>query len=196
MSYDPLRVKEREKQDGSPVGRGLVLRKLIEENNLKSGAELGVRSGELYYYLLAHCPELELLGVDLYEAQPDGVGEGHRKKTLGKPSDGFSFDFESYHNFIKELQEEYGDRAKFIRNWTTEAVKEVEDESLDFVFIDADHAYKSVVKDIEDWSPKVKKGGFITGHDHYISGVKRAVKEKFGNDYTVSQDNVWIYKNV
>jgi predicted O-methyltransferase YrrM len=34
---------------------------------------------------------------------------------------------------------------------------EFEDESVDFVFIDADHKYESVVKDIQSWLPKIKK---------------------------------------
>ena len=41
-----------------------------------------------------------------------------------------------------------------------------EDESLDFVYIDANHAYDWVVQDIELWYPKVKKGGILWGHDY------------------------------
>lgn len=39
------------------------------------------------------------------------------------------------------------------------------DNSLDLVFIDADHRYSNVKNDIEVWLPKVKKGGIICGHD-------------------------------
>ena len=39
------------------------------------------------------------------------------------------------------------------------------DESLDFVYIDANHAYDFVKQDIELWWPKVKKGGWLCGHD-------------------------------
>ena len=195
IKYDPFRVKERESKSGQPVGRSLVLESLIKNNNLKTGAELGVRSGENYYYLLAHCPDLELLGVDLFQIQSEGSGEGHRRKTFENAEYGFSYEFESYYKFIQELQEEFGSRAKFIRDWTTEAVKHVEDNSLDFVFIDADHSYKCVSRDIQDWRPKVKKGGYITGHDWYQSPVKRAVKDVLGaGSIETKQDNVWIYR--
>ena len=40
-----------------------------------------------------------------------------------------------------------------------------QDNSLDFVFIDACHDYEAVKKDIEAWYPKVKGGGIISGHD-------------------------------
>ena len=58
------------------------------------------------------------------------------------------------------------------------------DESIDFVFIDADHSYESVKKDIEAWLPKIRKNGIISGHDYgngNPSEVKQAVDEKFDN---------------
>ncbi len=58
------------------------------------------------------------------------------------------------------------------------ASKLYEDNSLDFVFIDANHNYEFVKKDIEAWLPKIKKGGYIGGHD-YGGGVKQAVDEIF-----------------
>ena len=53
--------------------------------------------------------------------------------------------------------------------------------SLDFVFIDADHSYESVAKDIDAWRSKVKQGGFLAGHDFCatFSGVVNAVTERF-----------------
>jgi hypothetical protein len=50
--------------------------------------------------------------------------------------------------------------------------------SLDFVFIDADHSYEGVRRDIEAWLPKVKPGGLLAGDDYCYpgcEGVKRAV---------------------
>lgn len=77
--------------------------------------------------------------------------------------------------------------------------------SVDFVFIDADHRYDSVRKDILSWFPKVRIGGIIAGHDYesnqydenYINedghgdrhhGVIKAVTDIFGNvehQYTI-----------
>lgn len=48
-------------------------------------------------------------------------------------------------------------------------------DSIDFVFIDSDHAYESVKKDIETWYDKVKPGGILGGHDFNNHDVRRAV---------------------
>lgn len=63
------------------------------------------------------------------------------------------------------------------------------DEYFDFIFIDADHSYENVIKDIKAWFPKVKSKGIISGHDYYnyyahndYPGVRQAVDEFFGAD--------------
>lgn len=47
------------------------------------------------------------------------------------------------------------------RMTTDEAVSLFEDASLDAVFIDADHSYGAVKKDIANWMPKVRNGAAI-----------------------------------
>jgi hypothetical protein len=65
-----------------------------------------------------------------------------------------------------------------IRLDSLEASKLYKDRSIDFIFIDASHDYQDVLNDITYWYPKVKKGGFIAGHDYTIfDGVKKAVDE-------------------
>lgn len=73
-----------------------------------------------------------------------------------------------------------------------------EDNSIDFVYIDASHEYEYVKKDIDIWSEKVKPGGIISGHDWGWEGVQSAVidfcKEK--NYYINNEfDSSWyVYK--
>jgi len=55
------------------------------------------------------------------------------------------------------------------------------DRFLDAVFIDGDHAYPSVIADIDAWLPKVRPGGILAGHDYTpeIPDVVRAVHDRF-----------------
>lgn len=72
------------------------------------------------------------------------------------------------------------------------------DQSIDLVYIDADHFYASVVADIRAWLPKVKPGGWIGGHDYnderWKPEVNRAVDEVLGKPDRVFKDCSWIKK--
>jgi len=58
------------------------------------------------------------------------------------------------------------DRGIMIRAKSGKASEIFQDESLDFVYIDANHAYDFVVDDIQFWYNKVKSGGYLWGHDY------------------------------
>lgn len=69
------------------------------------------------------------------------------------------------------------------------------DKKANMVFIDADHTYESLSKDICAWLPKIVHGGTISGHDYSNSflGVKRCVEEKF---YEFKTDGIIWYATV
>jgi hypothetical protein len=79
---------------------------------------------------------------------------------------------------------------------SVELSKVYEDESLDFVFIDANHEYAPVRADILAWLPKVKRDGVIAGHDYHGDwpGVQRAVEEIFGQDVFKVVGRSWVCK--
>lgn len=70
-----------------------------------------------------------------------------------------------------------------IRLPSVEAAGRYVDKSIDFVFIDADRSYESVMADIAAWYPKVKVGGVLAGSDHgpYWDEAMRAVNDNFGD---------------
>lgn len=81
-----------------------------------------------------------------------------------------------------------------IRLPSVEAAKTYKDNSLDFVFIDASHDFKSVLEDVHSWFPKVKKGGIIAGHDYRAPDVKKAVDLFFKNKKNIKlQEECWIH---
>ena len=78
------------------------------------------------------------------------------------------------------------------RMTTNEAAGLFKDESLDSVFIDADHSYEAVKMDIQNWMPKVCKGGILAGHDYTSAwpGVIKAVNEIFPEAQKI--ESCWV----
>ena len=116
------------------------------------GAEIGVDVGEYSRILCESNPELHLNCVDLWERRGGKLEEA--KQNLAPY------------------------RVKLMQKSSTEAVKEFDIGSLDFVYIDAAHDFDNVMRDIIEWGMRVKKGGIISGHDYANNrhcGVEDAV---------------------
>jgi cephalosporin hydroxylase len=65
---------------------------------------------------------------------------------------------------------------------------------FDLVYIDGMHTYDQVKKDIQNYLPFIKKGGFIAGHDYSSTwlGVIDAVNQTVGIPDAIFQDTSWI----
>jgi len=95
-----------------------------------------------------------------------------------------SLDYEDWkdNKVFVELMRNVGQyfNFRFVRFRSEQAVRLFDDKSIDMVFIDGDHMYESVKRDIELWLPKTKK--LISGHDYHnftwnCVGVTKAVDE-------------------
>ncbi len=92
--------------------------------------------------------------------------------------------------------------SKIYKATTDEAVEYFDTGVFDLLFIDADHSYESVKKDLDNWARTIRPGGTISGHDYgNHPGVSKAVNEKwsgvrvhdqhFGIDSGIAQGSVW-----
>tara|TARA_B110000503_G_scaffold97711_1_gene146568 strand:+ start:228 stop:788 length:561 start_codon:yes stop_codon:yes gene_type:complete len=180
------RIRDRG-NDGGDVYRWHTLERLVKENGWTAGAELGIHDGVNFKHLVNTCPNLSLIGVDLYEAQPDN--NGPEKWTPGE--NGHPWSHNSYYQAMLDFCNKKPN-AKIYKDYTTNVADIIPDGSLDFVFIDADHGYEGCLRDIKAWSPKVRKGGYIIGHDIHFPTVIQAVTEYFGeNSWKVEDDFIW-----
>ena len=124
---------------------------------------------------------MQIYAVDTWEGTPEDQVHIDLIRRIGGP-DGM------YNQFVSHMQAGgVGEMITPMRMTSEEASKKFEDESVDFVFIDASHLYKDVKNDLKNWYPKVKRGGIIAGHDYVPGhpesdiGVVRAVNEFFNS---------------
>jgi len=72
-------------------------------------------------------------------------------------------------------------------------IRELGDKSIDFAFIDANHTYDFVRRDISAILPKMKDGGILAGHDYNEAhpGCMQAVDEAFKYFQYDKEQDVW-----
>jgi len=107
----------------------------------------------------------------------------------------YQFDFDNVYQTYLDRTTIYPN-IKTIVDTSDNAVKELDGETYDFIYIDGIHTYEQVKKDIQNYLPLVKKGGVIGGHDYvnsgHLVGVYEAVNEMFGQPDKVFVDKSWI----
>jgi len=68
---------------------------------------------------------------------------------------------------------------------------------FDLVFIDGSHVYENISWDLKLWTPLVKSGGIVCGHDYdywKFPDVKGAVDNFFGEEnITKDEDYTWFH---
>lgn len=150
-----------------------IFSKIINENNYKKIAEIGVGYGTHAKYILNECKNIE----QLYLVDP----------MINYPNDYFALDIMNQEaeipgNNFNELYELINDYLSPYQNYTWYRKKsleitdtEIPNASLDAIFIDGAHDYDNVLADLLFWSKKIKPGGQILGDDFWIDDIKRAV---------------------
>ena len=90
------------------------------------------------------------------------------------------------------------EHVRKIKATSHEAVKRFPNNTLDLVYIDAQHNYENVKRDILSWFPKVRTKGWISGHDYDDRpshvGVVRAVDEILGPPELTFSDTSFLFR--
>lgn len=169
--------------------REVLLRNHITKNAI--GVEVGSWMGEYAESILKITNPEKLYLVDPWTAHKSNYTY---KDSMWEIKTQEEMD-EKYEGVLRRFNDR--PEVKVIRKTSVEAAKDFEDDSIDFVYIDGDHSYESVVQDFDAWFPKVKVGGKIFGDDYHISsdwkhGVIDAVHK---NIYDKCLKLVAVYKN-
>jgi len=137
-----------------------MLAELFKDVGFTLGAEVGVRKGEYTRILCDANPELKMFCIDPYTAY-NRVSNDRQARY--------------FRNAERRLR---GCNVEFIKKTSMDALEDIQDRTLDFVYIDGRHEFDFIMPDIIFWSRKVKRGGIVSGHDYYYfyqGGVVDAV---------------------
>ena len=131
------------------------------------GAEIGVGSGRFSRRLCETVAGLKLHSIDPWEYYDYYEGR-ETQKTIDRQ--------------YRKAQENLAPfNCEIIREYSGRAATDFSNNSLDFVYIDANRTFDSVVQGLAAWTDKVRPGGVISGccyyneKDHVIGQVRDAV---------------------
>ena len=119
-----------------------------------TGVEIGCMDGYSTAHLL-ECSKLQLTSIDPFI--PDSMAA----HLIGREE-----------RFWANV-EPWKDRIKLIKDYSWNAVVNWQ-QMLDFLFIDGDHQYPSVLRDYEQWTPLLKPGAILAMHDSRMGRLEGA----------------------
>jgi hypothetical protein len=123
-----------------PYDAAVTAADIARELSAKTGAEIGVWRGAFSMRLCMDVPGLHLKCIDPWL--------GFRRNSQAK--------MDHYFDLTQHRLRPH--KVEIIRKTSVEAVQDVPDKSLDFVYIDAMHEFDHVMIDLIMWAGKVREG--------------------------------------
>lgn len=141
------------------------------------GVEVGAASGVFSLEILSWGIS-KLYLIDIWEHRPEIQG------MAGEPQK----EHDARYKMAKERLKDYPN-AVFMKGLSEEMAKQIPDNSLGFVYLDAAHDYGQVMNDLNIWVPKLVFGGVLGMHDFGDTnyGVQRAAREFCNGKYKIHQ---------
>ncbi len=161
--------------------------------------ELGSWNGRSSRAIADNLPaDAKLFCVDTFSGS-SGEPDAHKTAKEREGDGAFMKFFENLYDHIMlgrviPVRMESGNAAEILAKMGVKA---------DMLFIDADHSYEGVKRDIQLWKPLVKEGGLLCGHDYYLPeqnplawiGVRTCVDEMEPDAQQAPNTSIWHVKN-
>lgn len=128
----------------------------IKKQGLKDICEIGVYRGDFSEKVLRKNSQIK----NYYMIDPWRQITG-----LNKPSNVTDDKFNSFLNETISKTDFAKRKLKILRGTTLEEISKIDEESLDYVYLDGDHTLKGITIDLIKVWPKIKPEGVISGDD-------------------------------
>lgn len=159
---------------------GAKARTSLLNQMMKNGkcAEIGAWKGDFTQQILKITAPKKLFLIDPYEF----VGD-YKKAWYGGVAGGQERMDQVFEGVQKRFKKQINEGTlEMIRKKSDTGLAQIEDGSLDWIYIDGNHLYEFVKKDLALSWEKVKVNGYITGDDYGLvgwwdDGVTKAVDE-------------------
>ena len=164
-------------------------KKYFESKSPLCVVEIGTFRGVNAKHILDNLKTKKIYLVDPYGKYTDGSTNKKRvvtKQDLSKPK-------KEAHNRLRYYDQK--GYIKWVEKYSDDAVKQIP--LSDYIYIDGEHSYEQVKKDLENYYPKLKGSGIMAGHDIHLVGVLNAVQDftrKKDLHFQVAGQDWWFIK--
>jgi len=133
------------------------------------GVEVGVHTGRFAEQILSQWSGRRLWLVDPWQHLSDYLDSFNATDEI----------MERRYKLARHRLERWRKRVGWIRERSEAAAKRFDQCACDFVYIDANHSYEHVRRDLRLWYPKVRRGGLFSGHDYFDAASDAALEPVF-----------------
>lgn len=150
---------------------------LIELVGARDIIEIGVAYGYHAKYILSNNPDIQYTGIDPYIINYDNADTFPEdvSNLFDEPA---QLAMESLYREVRfELREKFGSRGTLVRESSLTALPKFKDGNFDLLFLDGNHKYEFVIKELELGWDCLRPGGILCGDDYAWKGVQSAVDE-------------------
>jgi len=128
-------------------------------------AEIGVYKADTTVQLLRHLNIKKYYAIDPWEYDLQNSEISAVKDTIAN---------RDVCAYVEDRLQDY-DNVQIIKKRSADALDDIENNSLDFCFIDGDHDGQAVYDDIMGYLGKVKPGGIVAGDDWHWESVRAGI---------------------
>jgi predicted O-methyltransferase YrrM len=137
----------------------------ISEQKLTRGTEIGVKAGRSFCTFLRMNPQLHMVGVDLWENQPNSPYANNAQNE----------------QICRERSAKFKNRVQLVKGEASEVASEFGAHQFDFAFYDC-YNYRISTPEFHKrilaaWLPKIRKGGYLVGRDFHEPDVVEALRQ-------------------
>jgi predicted O-methyltransferase YrrM len=176
--------------------KGNVIKSLVKDSNAKLCVEIGVFKGSSLLYFAEALQETggKVIGIDPYEIE--SLKNEIPNKQVSHIIYNVLFKEQTtldnlYSNLTQIIEEnKLNNVVKLIRDKSENYYQNIKSESIDVLHIDGNHDEEYVSKDILNYLPLVKKGGYIIMDDITWVGVKNSINNHLINSCHLMSDHV------
>lgn len=175
-----------------PCTRHRLLITVTEGLHIDKACEIGVHRGDFSDFMLRQIPLNNLYLVDKWSSQeivnnfspfddmPFYITDRLDSDLMNSFFDGSPYEQETIEKHYKYTAERFANdpRVKIIRESSFDALSHFDSGELDLIYIDANHQYEFILRDLMTWSSKLSPDGLMILNDCIIS--PKGVKQNLG----------------